>query len=78
VSVERRLSFLVIGGHAVNAYGYSRVTQDLDILVAREQRSEWCVALEAKGFSMHYDGGVFLQMTPPEGCCWAVDLMLVN
>lgn len=78
ISATRGLPFLVIGGHAVNAHGYSRFTQDLDILVAREQRSEWCAALEAKGFSLRYDGGAFLQTTPPEGCRWPLDLMLVN
>jgi len=78
ILATRRLPFLVIGGHAVNAYGYSRVTQDLDILVARESRAEWCAALEAKGFRLRHDGGVFLQTTPPEGCRWPLDLMLVN
>jgi hypothetical protein len=78
ISAARRLPFLVIGGHAVNAHGYSRVTQDLDILVARERRSEWCAALEAKGFGLSYDGGAFLQTTPPQECRWPLDLMLVN
>ena len=27
---------------------------------------------------MRYDGGVFLQTAPPEGCRWPLDLMLVN
>jgi hypothetical protein len=78
ISAAQHLPFLVIGGHAVNVHGYSRVTQDLDILVASEQRSEWCAALEAKGFSLRHDGGAFLQMTAPEGCSWPLDLMLVN
>jgi predicted nucleotidyltransferase len=78
LSAAKQLPFLVIGGHAVNAHGYSRVTQDLDILVARDQRSEWCASLEGKGFRVVHDGGVFLQMTSPEECRWPLDLMLVN
>ena len=37
-SKARGLPFLIIGGHAVNAYGYSRFTKDLDILVQATDR----------------------------------------
>jgi len=77
-SRARGLPFLVIGGHAVNAYGYSRFTKDLDIVIRREQRAEWLAALEQNGFSIHRDGGTFLQLTPPPGCKWPLDLMLVK
>lgn len=40
-SSQRQLPFLVIGGHAVNAYGYSRETADLDILVNKADRDQW-------------------------------------
>ena len=77
VATAGHLQFLVIGGHAVNAYGYSRFTQDLDILINKEDRSAWLAGLEAKGLSLYHDGGVFLQLTPPFGCD-PLDLMLVN
>ncbi len=36
---ERKVRFLVIGGMAVNFYGYERVTKDLDLWVARDRRN---------------------------------------
>ena len=77
-SAERGTPFLVIGGHAVNAYGYSRFTKDLDILIRNEERAPWLSALEEAGFTLFRDGGHFLQMTQPEGWRWPLDLMLVN
>jgi len=74
----RGLPFLVIGGHAVNAHGYSRFTKDLDILIDRERKHAWLAALAQNGFSIQRDGGSFLQLTPPAGCKWPLDLMLVN
>jgi len=77
-SKQRDLPFLIIGGHAVNAYGYSRFTKDLDILVNREQRDDWLAALERNGLSLFRDGGSFLQFNAPAGSKWPLDLMLVN
>ena len=72
------LPFLIIGGHAVNAYGYSRLTKDLDILIRREQRAEWLAVLGENGFSIKRDAGNFLRLSPPADCKWPLDLMLVN
>lgn len=38
---SKTLPFLVIGGHAVNAHGFSRFTKDVDFLVRRENSREW-------------------------------------
>jgi len=70
-------SFLVIGGHAVNAYGYSRFTRDIDILIDQAHKPSWLAELGAKGFNLYHDGGAFLQLTPPPNCD-PLDLMLVN
>ena len=78
ISAKDGLAYLIIGGHAVSAYGYARVTGDLDILVTRSDRDRWLASLEKRGFKLLHDGGVFLQTTPPEGCRWPLDLMLVN
>jgi len=72
------MPFLIIGGHAVNAYGYSRFTKDLDILIREAERTSWLSALGDSGFRLCHDGGSFLQMTPPEGWRWPLDLMIVN
>jgi predicted nucleotidyltransferase len=77
VSTSGHLEFLVIGGHAVNAYGYSRFTEDVDILINRDDRLVWLKGLETGGFSLFRDGGVFLQMTATADND-PLDLMLVK
>jgi hypothetical protein len=77
-SRQRGLPFLIIGGHAVNAYGYSRFTKDLDILANRDQRAGWLTALGENGLALDHDGGSFLQFSAPTGSKWPLDLMLVN
>ena len=78
ISAKENLAFLMIGGHAVNAHGYARITGDLDILINRENRDRWVGALTARGFALKHDGGGFLQTNPPQGCLWPLDLMLAN
>jgi hypothetical protein len=77
-SSAHRAPFLIIGGHAVNAYGYSRFTKDLDILVKKEERTAWLSALRDAGFTLYRDGGSFLQMSPPSDYRWPLDLMMVD
>ena len=74
---ERHLPFLIIGGHAVNAYGYSRFTNDLDVLIRGTDRAVWIAAPGELGFMLYQYGGGFLQMTPPAECRWPLALMLV-
>lgn len=75
---ERSLDFLVIGGHAVNALGYSRLTFDLDLLVSADDREAWLAAFHSLGYGVFHDGGSFLQLAAPAGSgAWAIDLMLV-
>lgn len=73
-----RLRFVVIGGLAVNAHGYSRTTGDVDLLVAREESQSWTEILSALGYAIHGAGEAFIQMSPPLGGMWPVDLMLVS
>ncbi len=35
------IPFLLIGDHAVNAYGVQRQTGDIDLIVKSSQRKEW-------------------------------------
>lgn len=74
----RGLAFLVIGGHAVNAYGYSRETADVDLLVRKDERAAWTVCLESLGYRLFHDGGTFLQFSSSEVAAWPLDMMLVN
>lgn len=77
-AAKANLPFIVIGGHAVNALGISRETADFDILVSREDETGWRSLLGSLGYTVRFDGGNFLQMNPPSGSTWPVDLMLVN
>ena len=72
------LPFIVIGGNAVNAYGYSRTTVDVDLLVRETDRRKWDELIVPLGYRAHQIQRVFHMYNPiPDG--WApVDLMLVN
>lgn len=72
------LDFLVIGGLAINFYGYSRETADLDLLVDRERRDDWKEMLLEAGYSIEHDADNFLQLVPPGGRQWPIDLMFVS
>lgn len=69
--------FLVVGGHAVNAYGYARYTKDLDLLINRDEKERWLCKLYEAGFTLVHDGGNFLQLTS-SASGGPVDFMLVN
>ena len=49
---EHGVQYALVGGHAVNFYGYVRTTQDMDLLVAptAENAEQIMVALSAFGF----------------------------
>ena len=70
------LRFLVIGGYAVNAHGYSRTTIDIDFLVRREDRALWMARLCQRGCAILREADVFMQFTQERGT--AIDLMLVR
>jgi predicted nucleotidyltransferase len=72
------LKYLVIGAHALNAYGTPRATVDVDLLVCKNDRQTWIALLEAEGFKLKDDPGTFLQFSPPYGTEWPLDVMMVN
>ncbi len=72
------LSYLVIGGYAVNAHGYSRLTNDLDMLISRDQATPWKDSLGGAGFVIDHDGGNFLQLASQESHAPLLDIMLVS
>jgi predicted nucleotidyltransferase len=73
----RGLDFLVIGGLAVNFYGYSRDTADLDLLIQKDDRTAWLELFITLKYAVEHDAGPFVQLTPPQSGAWPVDLMLV-
>lgn len=72
------VSFLLIGGHAMNALGYARDTVDLDLLINKEFRPAWVELLARLGYSIFHEGGTFVQFSASERVEWPLDLMLVN
>ncbi len=75
---NRGLDFLVIGGLAVNFYGYSRDTADLDLLIRRDACAAWRELFSRLGYAVEVEAEVFVQLAPPRSGEWPVDLMLVG
>lgn len=75
---KRGLPYLVIGGHAVNAYCPPRSTLDVDFLVRKADGSRWHDLLTTEGFKPLNVGESFASYSPPYGVPFRVDLMLVN
>jgi hypothetical protein len=72
------LPYLVIGGHAVNAYCEPRSTLDIDFLVRKSDLPGWRTLLESEGYKAAPEAQTFAQFDPPYGVPWRMDLMLVN
>jgi predicted nucleotidyltransferase len=74
------LRVLVIGGHAVNAYGYTRTTLDVDFLVTVESFPEWRAVFESAGYRCAGQTETFARMDPPvtDPPSLPVDVMLVS
>jgi hypothetical protein len=75
---RRHLQFLVIGGMAINLYGYSRETADIDFLVGRDDREKWLKLFSEFEYTVYHDGENFVQLSPPQQNPWPVDLMFVR
>jgi hypothetical protein len=75
---EAGISFLVVGGYAVHAHGYVRATDDLDLIVAREQRAQWSGLLVNFGMIVKNDAATFLQFDFKDDAGMEVDLMFVS
>ena len=69
---------MVIGGHAVNAHGFTRFTKDLDLLVRRPDVEKWVATLKIDGYAVDHDSGNFLQLSASAKNAPPVDIMLVN
>ncbi|HTX22815.1 MAG TPA: nucleotidyl transferase AbiEii/AbiGii toxin family protein [Candidatus Aquilonibacter sp.] len=77
-TARRKLRFLLIGGLAINHYGYSRDTADMDFFTSQNEREDWMKMLADFGYSNYHDGGNFIQYDAPDKNAWPVDLMLVQ
>jgi len=80
VAQEQHLAFLVIGGHAVNAYGYARTTLDADFLIPVESLPLWRKILESWGCQWLGQTDAFAKFKSggPAQEAFVLDLMTVN
>lgn len=72
------MPFLLIGGHAVNAYGIQRQTGDIDLIVRKAQREEWQALFEKIRYTADQSDDRFIRYRPDTIAAWPIDLMLVD
>ena len=73
------LHFLIVGGHAVNAYGYQSTTLDADLLIAESALPAWKAFWEARGYRSVHTTDAFCQFQSVDAVGrFPVDLMVVN
>lgn len=71
-----RLRFLIIGGWAVGAHGYTRSTFDVDFMVRQVDRDAWMQRAVATGLSLFQESKTFAQFTQQDAD--GFDLMFVD
>ena len=74
----RGVDFIIIGAHAINQYGYSRDTSDVDLLVRRSERDAWLNLFTSLKYTPFSEKPAFLQFKASPEFVWPVDLMFVN
>lgn len=75
---SRGLPSLLIGGHAVTAHGHPRNTFDLDLLIPHSSLAGWRALVLEEGYSIHREGGAFVQFNSPDEETVPLDLMIVS
>jgi hypothetical protein len=79
MAVAAEVKTIVIGGLAVCEHGYSRQTEDLDLLLCSSDRARWEELLKSSGYSLFSTTPTFSQWEPkPESVAKRLDLMYVN
>jgi hypothetical protein len=68
----------VVGGHALNVWGVSRQTCDLDLMVPGTDLEKWKKLLGELGYRFSREHGAFLQYGPPAQGGWPLDLLVVT
>lgn len=75
---SNELPFLLIGGHAVNAYGIQRQTGDIDLLVRCNDAEKWSCLFDKLKYGKGQNDSRFMRFKPDTIAAWPVDLMLVD
>ncbi|MEM0970306.1 MAG: hypothetical protein AAF191_09225 [Verrucomicrobiota bacterium] len=72
------LDFLLVGGNAINTYGYQRTTVDADLLIREEDLALWKAFWETRGYRCFHQTDAFSQFqSKDETERFPVDLMIV-
>jgi hypothetical protein len=77
-SARASVPFIVIGGHAVIAHGYPRLTADIDIAIPEDDLPKWARWLAEHGYQPRPRTTAFQQFSAPPGTDWPIDLMLLD
>jgi hypothetical protein len=75
---DKDLPFLLIGGHALNGYGISRQTGDIDFIVRAQDRTRWSELLKKLKYNLFQDDSFFSRFKQDEIAAWPIDLMYVD
>lgn len=77
-TISRHLDTVLVGGYALLAWGVSRQTADIDLLIPDRDRSSWKELLTDLGYGVPHEKGSFVQYAAPTTEAWPVDLVIVN
>jgi len=77
-SEAHNVKFIVIGGQAINYYGLSRQTGDLDIVVNASDRDWWSQTFARLKYSLGQNDQHFARYRHQELLGWPIDLMFVD
>jgi hypothetical protein len=75
---EAGTRWAVIGGIAMNAYGYARTTADFDIAAEETFRRAFLAVLLRKGFEAVHDVEAFTNLLHPEPALGRLDVMWLD
>jgi len=76
---ELGLGYLIVGGNAINLYGYLRTTYDFDLAIFDEHVATWRALLEKHGYENYFGTPSFLRFKVGSGAdLFPVDLMLLD
>lgn len=78
VLAESEIPLLIIGGTAVQLYGYSRFTKDLDCLVVREDRTRIREILIGTGFAEFDQSNVVVRYQHQIRTDWVLDTLFAS
>jgi hypothetical protein len=79
ISEEEKLPLLIVGGNAINAYGYQRTTFDIDVAIPDTDKDKWQNIIKAIGYQMYFGTEFFLRFKGKENTpLFPLDLMLLS